>query len=133
MEEGWEFVAGSEEKDDADDEAVGSGEGRDERLDAWAVGAGGEDAGGTGGHEGVHEEEADDEGEEPEEAAAGASEVGSEEEKEELRRSFGTEAVDDAYGEDGRAVVAEGEGGGLWGGGISEAANAPLGVACSGD
>ena len=42
----------------ADDETVGSGEGRDERLDAWAVGAGGEDAGGAGGHEGVHEEEA---------------------------------------------------------------------------
>jgi len=41
--------------------------------------------------------------------------------------------VDDAYGEDGGAVVAEGEGIGLWGGGIGEAADAPLGVACSGD
>ena len=84
VEEGGEFVAGSEEKDDADDEAVGSGEGRDERLDAWAVGAGGEDAGGAGGHEGVHEKEAEDEAEEPEEAAAGASEIGGQEEEEEL-------------------------------------------------
>lgn len=41
--------------------------------------------------------------------------------------------MDDAYGEDGGAVVAEGEGIGLWGGGIGEAADAPLGVACSGD
>ena len=84
MEEGWEFVAGSEEEDDADDEAVGSGEGRDERLDAWAVGAGGEDAGGAGGHEGVHEEEAEDEAEKTEEAAAGASEICGQEEEEEL-------------------------------------------------
>ena len=84
MQEGWEFVAGSEEKDDADDETVGSGEGRDERLDAWAVVAGGEDAGGAGGHEGVHEKEAEDEAEKTEEATAGASEICGQEEEEEL-------------------------------------------------
>jgi hypothetical protein len=133
VQEGWEFVAGSEEEDDADDKAVGGGEGRDERLDARAVGAGDEDAGGAGGHESVHEEEADDEAEKAEEASAGASEVGGQEEEEELRWGFGAEAVDDAYGEDGGAVVAEGERGGLWGDGIGEAADAPLGVACSGD
>lgn len=133
MQEGWEFVAGSEEEDDSDDEAIGGGEGCDERLEARAVGAGGEDAGGAGGHEGVHDEEAGDEAEESEEAAAGAAEVGGEEEEEELRGGFGAEAVDDPYGEDGGSVVAEGEGVGLWGGWVGEAADAPLGVAGSGD
>ncbi|MCU1224367.1 MAG: hypothetical protein JWQ42_2460 [Edaphobacter sp.] len=133
MEQWREFVAGSEEEDGSDDEAVGGGEGGDEGLEAGAMGAGGEDSGGCGGHEGVHDEEAGDEAEEAEEAAAGSAEVGGEEEEEELRGSFGAEPVDDAYGEDGAAVVAEGEGVGLGGVRVAEAAETPGDVAGSGD
>ena len=131
--EGWQLVADAEQEDGADDEAVGGGERGEDALDAGPVGAGGDDTGGGGGHEGVHDEQAEDEAEQAEEAAAGAAEVGGEQEEEELRGGLGAEAVDDADGEDGGAVVFEGEGAGPRGGGVAEAAGAPGEIAGCGD
>jgi len=132
--EQWrEFVTGSEEEDGSDDEAVGGRQGGDDSLELGTMGAAGEDSGGGGGHEGVHDQKAGDEAEEAEEAAAGSAKFGSEEEEEELRGGFCAEAMDDAYDEDGAAVVAEGEGVRFGGVRVTEAAKTPSDVAGSCD
>ena len=50
-----------------------------------------------------------------------------------MRGGFGAEAVDNAYGEDGALVVAEGEGIGPGEGWVGEEAEAPPGVTRAGD
>ncbi len=98
-----------------------------------AVTAGGEDAGGTGGHQGVHDEQASDEAEEAEKTAAGSSQIGCEKEEEELGGGFGAEAMDDSDEKDRTAIVAERKGFGLRGARVAKAPDAPGGMLDSGD
>lgn len=127
------LIRDSKQEDGPDNKAVGRRERGDDGLDSRTVGGRGEYPRSGCGHQRVHQQQPHDKTEKTNETAAGAAQIRREEKEQKLRRCLRTQAMDNAYNEDGTLIVLKGER--LWPGriGIKAALNMPAGISRSRD